>query len=234
MCSRRAAEAIGRWRARKPPGPLASRRSARRASKRRPSRCPENRAPARPSSTAVELRLLPQRHALRRGAPGEEGVHVGAQPVGVGDLVARAGGDEQAGVVVGAVGVRRALALGVEGEAALQAPAQLREGAQPAAVGGERVQVGQVVAAGQPLERQVGERRRGLAEREARVAAALEEHHAVAQPGEDAGQDRAGEARADDRDVAALAHAAPQAAQATRGSAAPPRLIRPRRASRGR
>ena len=83
-------------------------------------------------------------------------VEVGAQPVGVGHLVARAGGDQQ---LVGAVGTRSERLAGrveVEAKPALQAAADLRVGALPRAVLRQRHQPRQVVATGELLQQQVG------------------------------------------------------------------------------
>src|SRR4029077_6005563 len=112
----------------------------------------------------------------------------------------------------------------IEREAALQTPPQLGEARDPAAVGREIVAIVQTVAARQTLQREIGERRARLADREPRVCAALEQGDVMSLDREDAGEQRAGKAAADDR----YAHAV----QGTGGSGMGIRFMRLSRSTR--
>jgi hypothetical protein len=87
------------------------------------------------------------------------------------------------------------------GEAALQPAHHVGVRATPRAKRAERPQPRQVVAIGQLFDQHAGERRRGFANGEARMPAALEERHAQPQPPRDHREDRAAEARPDDDEV---------------------------------
>src|SRR5437762_8749116 len=139
-------------------------------------------------------------------------VHVGAEPMVVGDLVVGAGGDEEplGPCTVGVEGT--AWMVAVECEAALQPAANLGEARDSAAVCSEIVAVVQPVATGQPLQREIGERRARLTDGKAGVCAALEQHDVVALDLEDAREQRTGEATADDR----YAHAGHEAGAGSR------------------
>src|SRR5437762_116956 len=86
-----------------------------------------------------------------------------------------------------------------ERKSAFQPAAQFGEACDPAAVRGEVVAIIQTVAPGEPLEREIRQRRTRLADREARVGPALEQYDVMPLDGEDAREQRAGEAAADDR-----------------------------------
>src|SRR3954462_8788843 len=104
-------------------------------------------------------------------------IEVGPHPVRVGHMLARAGSDEQALRLQSAIGQRFVGVMLVEREAALETAPQPRQVPCPASVGSEVIAVAQAVASRDALERKIGQRRGGLADREARMAAALEEDH---------------------------------------------------------
>ncbi len=115
-------------------------------------------------------------------------VHVGAQPVVVGDVVVWARGDEQplrprAVRDEGAPGV-----VAIECEPALQPAAQLGEASEPAAVCREIVAVIQPppVAPRQALQGEICEWRTRFADREPRVGAPLQQDDVVSLDCEDA------------------------------------------------
>src|SRR5437868_1065270 len=78
----------------------------------------------------------------------------------------------------------------------------------------------------------MGQRRRRLTDREARVRAALEQYDIVAEYSEYAREQRAGKPAPDDRDFAGALHALVQCAQESSGSARPVTLILARRSVR--
>src|ERR1041385_7676031 len=123
-----------------------------------------------------------------------------------------------------AIGKAPAGVMAVEREAALESASQLGEARDPAAVRREVIAVVQAVAAGEALEREVGERRARLADREARVRAALEQDDVVPLHGQDPREQGAREPRADD------CYAHPP--QLPAGPAAPVTLMRASRAAR--
>src|SRR5438093_4500956 len=151
-------------------------------------------------------------------------VHVGPEPVIVGDLIVGTRGDEQTFRAQSGIGERASGVVAVEREAAFQPAAELGETGDPAAVRGEIVAIVQSIATGEPLEREVRQRRARLADREARMGPALEQDDIMPLDGEDAREQRAGEAAADD----GYAHAG----QCTAGSRRPQRFMRLIRATR--
>src|SRR5262249_5096920 len=118
-----------------------------------------------------------------------------------GHLIVRAGRDQEPAVVVRTVPVGLSGAMGVEGEAALQAPPELREATNPAAVSGEVVEVREAVARGQPLQAESGQGGRGFAEGETRGATAADEGDLVPLSRQHPGEERAGKAGAHDGDA---------------------------------
>ena len=118
--------------------------------------------------------------------------------------------------------------MAVVREPALEPAPQLGQMRQPSSVRREVVAVGQPVACRQPLQRQVGQRSRGLADREARVRPALEQHDVVAEHREHARQQRSGEPAPDDRHLARSRHAGTPAVIATNAAV----LRHPERAQR--
>src|ERR1051325_10664650 len=125
-------------------------------------------------------------------------VDVRAQPVRVGDVRIRARGDEQALRAQPVIGKGPAGVMAIKREAALETASQLGEARDPAAVRREVIAVVQAVAPREALEREVGERRARLADREARVRAALEQDDVVPLYGQDPREQGARERRADD------------------------------------
>src|SRR5438552_16728309 len=89
--------------------------------------------------------------------------------------------------------------MAIERKSAFQPAAQFGEACDPAAVRGEVVAIIQTVAAREPLEREIRQRRTRLADCEARVGPALEQCDVMPLDGEDAREQRAGEAAADNR-----------------------------------
>ena len=163
-------------------------------------------------------------HPGCHGCADEMMVHVGPKPVIIGDVIVGTRGDEQPLWTVPVAAERPACVMAIEREAAFQAAPQLGEARDPAAVRREIVTVVQPVATRQALESEIGERRARLPDREAGMRAALEQGDIVALDGEDASEQRAGEAAADD----GYAHAA----QVMGGSVRPVTFIRARRAMR--
>ncbi len=169
-----------------------------------------------------DVGLLEQLDARRGGGERQVLVDVGAQPMRVRHFVVGARRHQQAALVALAVAKGRARLVRVEREAALEAAPQVGQVAAPATVGRQAVEIVETVALGEALERERRQRRRRFADREAGMAAALEQDHVVTLPGEHAGEDRAGEAGAEDRDGGSHA---PQAAHAIAGCGSPVRLI---------
>src|SRR5204862_8293882 len=89
--------------------------------------------------------------------------------------------------------------MAIERKSAFQPAAQFGEACDPAAVRGEVVAIIQTVAPGEPLEREIRQRRTRLADREARVGPALEQYDVMPLDGEDAREQRAGETAAHNR-----------------------------------
>ena len=152
----------------------------------------------------LDRRLFPAVHALLPGTLEQEAIDVGAQPLVVRRVVVGRGGDDQppAARRPGREGLARFVL--VEAEAPLESTAHLRQPAAPAAVGGEVPEVVEAVAHRQPLEGEVGERRRRLAERKPRMAAPLQQQHVPAFGMKRPRQDRTGEAPAGNHDLAPL------------------------------
>ena len=103
--------------------------------------------------------------------------------------------------MLGVVRERRAGLMEEEREAALQAARDVRTRPLPRAPLRERANPRQIVAVRQLLDQQIGERRRGLADGEARMAAAFDERDALSPLEQRERRERSGEARADDGDV---------------------------------
>ena len=106
----------------------------------------------------VDRRFFKHLHTGVRGPIGEEGVDVGAQPVRVRDAVLVARGHEEPRLVQIAVAVGVAGSVGVEGEAAFEAVAQVGQGFFPASVGCQRIEIFEVPSSGEPLQRQGAQR----------------------------------------------------------------------------
>ena len=150
---------------------------------------------------ALDPRLVEVFHSRIARLLDEEGVEIRAVPVRVGDLVVRARGDEELVLPVRGVRERPSLRAVEEAEPALQAAAHLRVCAPPGAPLRERQEAGKRIARGELLEQEVRERRRGLADREARMRAFFEKKDGEAEPSRHEREERAGEAGPDDRDV---------------------------------
>src|SRR5690242_9278963 len=99
-------------------------------------------------------------------------VDIGAQPMRVGELVARTRRNQESLGVEPAISERFARMVSVEGESSLEAAANLGIAREPAAVRRHVVAVGEAVAKPKALERQIGERCRRLTDSEARMSAA--------------------------------------------------------------
>ena len=119
----------------------------------------------------------------------------------VADLVVRARGDQQLARVIAIVGEALAGAMEEEREAALETAGDVRTCPLPGSPFRERPDARQIVAIGDFLEQQVGQRRGRLADRESGMAAAFDQRDAQpATPQRQRGQ-RSGEPGADDGDV---------------------------------
>ena len=109
-------------------------------------------------------------------------IEVGAKPVRVGDLVARAGSNEELVSPLLIVAERLAKRVVKKGKPALEAAADSRVFALPLTPAAERQKLRQVVFLGELLQQQIGQRRGRLADREARMRATLDQHDRAAQP----------------------------------------------------
>ena len=157
-------------------------------------------------------RLVPRKvfHLFHRdivvGDQFKEMIELGPVPVRVRDLVVRARADEKLILPVRGVRERTSLRMVEEAEAALQAAAHVGVGAPPGAPLREGQEAGEVVAPRELLEQEVRERRRGLADREARMRAFFEKEDRESEPSRHEREKRAGEAGAHDRDVEGAFH----------------------------
>src|SRR5216110_3268092 len=104
----------------------------------------------------------------------------------VGDVVARARGNQQALGARALTTERTAGVVAIECEAALQPAAQLGKAGDPAAVCREVVAISQPITPRQTLQREIGERRARLSDRETRMRAPLEQDDVVPLYGEHA------------------------------------------------
>ena len=125
-------------------------------------------------------------------------VHIGAEPVVVGDVIVGARRHEEALEVRAGLGEWASVVVAIEREATLQPAAELGEARDPAAVRGEVVAVVQTIAARQALEREVRERGARLPDRETRMGAALEQYDVVSLNSEHTREQRSSKAAADD------------------------------------
>ena len=128
-------------------------------------------APGNPAELS-EIKVL---GALGCGFGGEEPVEVGAIPVGVGNLVVGARRDEELVAPVCVAAKALSALVRVEREAALQATPDFRVAALPRPPRGQGPDARQVVALRELLEQEVGERRGGLSNREARMRSPFDE-----------------------------------------------------------
>src|SRR5580704_15747141 len=113
---------------------------------------------------------------------GERVVEVRPVPVHVADLVMRAGRDEQLALVLPGVSKGLTGTMEKEREAALEATGHVRARTLPRPPLRKHTDSRQLVAIGQFLEQQVGQRRGRLADRESWMAAALDEHDPPSPP----------------------------------------------------
>ncbi len=150
--------------------------------------------PAQSGSVRMPLRTL-ERHLIEvldteiDRLTHEEMIDIRPQPVRVGQLVARTRGNEQ---LIGSIRLDPIALTGLVLEVcepALQSADDVRVRALPGPERRQRPQAREVVSIGKLLDEDAGERRRRLADREARMPAALEQHHAVAEPPRDHGQE---------------------------------------------
>jgi hypothetical protein len=95
----------------------------------------------------------------------------------------------------------------VVGKAPLQSTTQLWMMREPPSVSGKVITISHPVSDAYPLERQIGERRRRLADCEARMFTALEKDDIVADHCENSGEKRSSEPASDDGDLTRLLHA---------------------------
>jgi len=146
----------------------------------------------------VVIRRLRQRDRLSH----QKVIDVRSQPVGVGELVARAGGHEQLVRSVRRRSIRPALFVLEIRKPALQPADDVGVRALPGAVGRERPEPRQIVSIGELFDDDASQRRRRLTDRESRVPAALQQNHAQPETSCDHRQDGAAEARPDDGEIA--------------------------------
>src|SRR5262245_49139970 len=129
-------------------------------------------------------------------------IDVGAQPMCVRNRILRTGSDQQP--LVARQWLTRMMTI--KGEAALQAALDVRMMLEPASMRREVVAVGQVVALGESLERQIRQRRRRFADREARMGPPFYKNDFMSSNLEHARHDRARESTSDHGNAAAIAH----------------------------
>ena len=113
--------------------------------------------------------------------------------VRVGTVGIGTGGHQQACLVRVTVPNRFAGMMSIERESALETTAKTCQVSPPAAMRRETPQVRLLIPRRQALERQGGQRGRGLSEREARVPAALDQQHRAPAQSQEPGQQRSGE-----------------------------------------
>ena len=135
------------------------------------------------------------------GLADEVVVEVGPIPVRVADVIVRARCHQQLPRMLAIVRERLAEAVEVEREPALEAAADIRARSLPRAPFREHADLRQVVAVGELLDQQVGQRRRRFADGEARMASALDQHDAFSRAPQAQRHQRPGESGADDGDV---------------------------------
>jgi hypothetical protein len=128
-------------------------------------------------------------------------IELRAVPVRVGNGVVRARRDHQLTVALVVVGEQHAWLVEEEREAALQTARDVRTLPLPCAPLGERAKPREIVPIGEFFDQQVGERRRGFTDGEARVTATLDQDHASPALEQRERRQRPGEARSDDHDV---------------------------------
>src|SRR6185503_8924857 len=179
-----------------------------------------------------QLYLLTIIHPCRDGFANEVMIHIGTQPVGIGDCVVRARGDEQSFRVVSAVAEWLVGMVPVEGEAALESASHIRMVREPATMGGQVPAICQAISPRETLQREIRQWCGRLPDGEAWMSTALEQHHMVAEYGEHSGEEGSGEAAADYGDLTGLHHSPPHASHSTRGSPRPVTLRRVSRAMR--
>ncbi|MEA2706554.1 MAG: hypothetical protein QOH22_1342, partial [Gemmatimonadaceae bacterium] len=112
-----------------------------------------------------------------------------AQPMSVRERVMGTGRGEKAFRFQPSIGEWLIRMMSVVSEATFQAAAKTREMREPAPVRGKLIAVRQTVVEPDPFERQVGERSRGLTDREARMRSPLEEDDVVTEHRQHAGEE---------------------------------------------
>jgi hypothetical protein len=131
----------------------------------------------------------------------QEVIDVTAQPVRVGQFVARAGCDKQ---LIRPLLVRRVRAPGLVlevGKSPLQSAAEIGVGPLPRTKCRKRPDPRQVVAICELLDQDSGKRRRRLADCEPRMSSALEQHHSQSQVSRDHREQRTAESGPHDREI---------------------------------
>ena len=167
----------------------------------RPSRVPSSIDAGVFVPDAIQPRLVQVDRALRFGLADERVIEVRPVPMRVADLVVRARGDQQLARMVAIVRESFAGTMEQEGEPAFETAGDLRALPLPGAPLRERPDARQIVAIGDLLDQQVGERRGRFADGEPGMTSALDERDAhPATPQRQRGQ-RPGESGADDGDV---------------------------------
>ena len=119
----------------------------------------------------------------------------------IGNLVVRAGSDEQLTAMRAVVDESLSVLMEEEGEPAFETACDVVAHSLPGAPFRERSHLRQVVAVGQLFEQEIGQGRGGLADREPRMATPLDEGDTPSSLPQRERAERAGESRADDRDV---------------------------------
>src|SRR5262245_29203334 len=149
----------------------------------------------------VELDLVEIDGPLGFRLSHERVIEVRPVPVGIADLVMRAGRDEKLmGVVVPIV---ECLAKPVEKEreTALEADGDVRPGSLPGAPLRERADLGQLISVRELLEQQIRQRRRGFADRKPWMATPFEQHHPLPSSSQAKSREGSRKARANDGDI---------------------------------
>ena len=187
--------------------PDASTRKRARTENGSPRRSPSSCQPASSRATDREHDPIEIARARSFGFPLKEMIEIRPVPVRVGDRVVRARRDEELVAPVGRSRERAALLVrgrSVKPRLRPQASSGYVRRHVPHVANGQ--QAGEIESPGDLLEEEVRERRRGFADRKARVHTPLEKDDRTPRPACDEGHQRACEARADDRDVGGFAH----------------------------
>lgn len=153
----------------------------------------------------IELGFLVNLGAEPGGFGEEEGIEIGAEPMGISDGVAWTGGDEEFVLVVGGRDPGMAGGMVIEREAAFESAVEVGKIALPGTPSGEGAKGGELVTVAELFEEEVGDGGGGFADDPAGMAMTFDEDDGATDLAEDLGEDGTGEPAADDGDVEIVA-----------------------------